>query len=206
MQPAEPMGCDPPGDGGSREHADGRDGRSREPRDEPAKGVKETLAALFHELAEGAGEISSYLKTLGAIRADRARLEVKKRVAAVAREAATTAALAVLALCGVVLLAAGFGALLGDWFGNRGLGNLVAGVVLLAIVGATFGARGAAKKRKELETHRDKYARIEQEHRLRYGRYGAERVPPAAPRAEVDRGAARPGAGAGSPGAGAAGR
>jgi hypothetical protein len=142
------------------------------------------------------------LKTLGVVRADRARHKLRKRAAALASNLATTAALAVIALCGVVLFAAGFGALLGDWFENRGLGNLVAGIVLLGLVGAWFAVKGSAKKRKELEFHRDKYARLEQEHRLRYGGYGADRAAPS--RAQDDRGAARSGASEGAAGPGAA--
>lgn len=215
MQPSEPFGCDPPsakgssgsGAAGAREHAGGN-GRTQDGR-EPGEGSV-SLGALFHELTEGAGEVSSYLKTLGAVRADRARLKLRKRVAAAARSLATAAALGVVALCGLVLFAAGFGALLGRWFDNAGLGNLVAGIVLLGIAGAWFGVKGSANKRKELEFHRDKYARLEQEHRLRYGGYGADRPArhtrrdASAPRAQDDRGAARPGAGEGATGIGAA--
>jgi hypothetical protein len=198
MQPTEqPFGGDPSSPAESHEQAGGNGRAGRE----PVEGSK-SFGELFQELVEGAGEISSYLKTLGAVRADRARLKLRKRAAAIASNLATMAALAVIALCGVVLFAVGFGALLGEWFESQGLGNLVAGVVLLGIVGVWFGVKASAKKRKELEFHRDKYARLEQEHRLRYGGYGADR--PAPSRAQDDRGAARSGASEGAAGPGAA--
>jgi hypothetical protein len=210
MQPAEPFGGDPSVDGGSREHAAGR-GRAGDPASGARRTARpdDTLGELLRDLAHGAGEVSSYLKTLGTIRSDRARLRMRGYVAKLAKGLATTAALAFLALCGTVLLVAGFAAVLGDWFDDPGLGDLVAGAVLLAIVGTWFGAKGAAKKRKELEDHRDKYARLEQEHRIRFGGYAGDRGgggyagdrDPAA--GGVAGGAARPGGDARAAGPGA---
>jgi hypothetical protein len=108
MQPGPTTNGAPSANGAAQ-----RDG-ARDPQDRD----DETLAELVQALVADASEARAHLKTLGAVRADRAKLRIRSTFARVRKQALLWLVTATLTVCAISLCARGFGQLL-TWLFRR---------------------------------------------------------------------------------------
>ena len=141
------------------------------------------LASLFRHVSEAA----RHVRTLASVSTEQARLRLRRARTRILWTLLFALVVATILVSGAVFFARGLAASLAVLFGQRAwLGELVAGLVLLALAGAGLALALAREERAELARLRRKYA-----HDERQERHGPERA-----EGEDDRGAAGAGASA----------
>ena len=142
------------GDAGHVQRDDGRP-RSNGSADVPS----------FSQLADKVGKrlesVGTSLRTLWNVRKDRAQLAVRRRIQNVAIVVVGALAVGTAVIHGVILLVGGTAAGLARLFGGRvWLGDLLAGVLFLALIGGGIALALSSWNRSQLAKQKKKYAEL----------------------------------------------
>jgi hypothetical protein len=164
----------------------------------PGGGVDgKNLAEALASAGEGVREVLAYLKTLLAVRADRARISARRTAGALVLGAlGAIAGTAILVSAGIALVVGVSGGLAALFGGIEWLGSLLAGLLFLGGAALAVKLALSRREREEFEKRKAKYERARRDHRERFGQH-ADDLAPAAQRG----GAAGPGGGPRAPGA-----
>ena len=123
-------------------------------------------------------ELGDYARSLIGIRADRAAIDVRRKITKVAIAAVAAFGLGAVVISAAVRFVSGTSEGLALLFGKRAwLGDLGAAVLILGGLAAGGAAFLSRREKKELEEHLEKYENQHREHRARHGHFVGDAAP-----------------------------
>ena len=120
-----------------------------------------TFGHLADKVSKRLEVVGTSLRTLWNVRKDRAQLAVRRRIQNVAVVAVAALAVGTAVIHGMILLISGTAGGLTRLFGDRGwLGDLLAGVLFLALIGGGLALGLHSWNRSQLAKQKKKYAEL----------------------------------------------